>query len=79
MDIRTERILGITITTYANRCVGQQVHQYIAKNGNICAKMEHKIYALRGTFCRHVHAKCIWCVQGAVNLRGRSGTIFCTK
>jgi len=45
MDIRTERILGITITTYANRCVGQQVHQYIAKNGNICAKMEHKIYA----------------------------------
>lgn len=42
MDIRTDRILAITITTYAKWCVGQQVHQYIAKSETICAKTDTK-------------------------------------
>lgn len=78
MGNRTDRILGIRITTYANGCVGLRAQQYIAKSGTICAKMEHKNYAF------HVVSAGM-CIQGVfggdgepVNLRGRSGTV-CAK
>lgn len=59
MDIRTDRILAITITTYAKWLLVSKCINILPKVKPYVPKRTQKIW-ISCSFYRHVHARCIW-------------------